>query len=275
MSYCLVILCEIRLYLYSLCAKIQLYLKYFIELSYNGKNYHGWQIQPNAISVQEVLEKSLSTVLQKTITIVGAGRTDAGVHATQIFAHFTIDEKINEVQLCYQLNSILPKDISAIQLVKVQPNAHARFDANKRSYQYKIVNHKDVFLHEFTHFVKQPLAIGKMNEAAKILLNYTDFQCFSKVKTEVHTYNCTITEAVWKQENNLLVFHISANRFLRNMVRAIVGTLLEIGLGKLEASEIHTIIKSKNRANAGTSVPAHALYLTEVQYPKNILDAKR
>ncbi len=255
------------LYLYSLSAKIQFNLRYFIELSYNGKNYHGWQIQPNAITVQEVLEKSLSTILQQKIAVVGAGRTDAGVHATQFFAHFDSDMVTDENQLAYKLNGILPKDIAIHHIFKVHKDAHTRFDAVKRAYQYKVIQHKDVFLNEFTHLVKQKLDVAKMNEAAAILLTYTNFQCFSKVKTEVFTYNCTITEAVWKQEDDVLVFHISADRFLRNMVRAIVGTLLAIGLGKISVSQMHTIIKSKDRGKAGTSVPAHALYLTQVQYP--------
>lgn len=245
-------------------------MRYFIELSYNGKNFHGWQIQPNAISVQEVLEKSLSILLQQTIAVVGAGRTDAGVHASQIFAHFDIDAVQDEAQLKYRLNAILSKDIAIINVFRVDDEAHARFNATSRSYEYKIVTQKDPFLFEFTHLVKQPLSIEKMNEAANILLEYTDFQCFSKVKTDVHTYNCTVTEAVFKQEGDCLIFYISANRFLRNMVRAIVGTLLEIGLGKLEVAEMHGIIASKHRSNAGTSVPAQALYLTEVVYPKNI-----
>ncbi len=258
------------LYLYSLSAKIQLYLRYFIELSYNGKNYHGWQVQPNAISVQEVLEKNLSIVLQQKINIVGAGRTDAGVHATQIFAHFDIEKKQNEEQLTYKLNAILPKDIAIIAIFQVKTDAHARFDAVKRAYQYKVVTVKAPFFNEYSHLVKQKLNVAKMNEAAAILLEYTNFQCFSKVKTDVFTYNCTITEAIWKQENGVLVFHISANRFLRNMVRAIVGTLLAIGLDKISVAEMHNIIKSKNRGKAGTSVPAQALYLTEVHYPKTI-----
>jgi len=249
-------------------------LRYFIELSYNGKNYHGWQVQPNAISVQAVLEKSLTTILRQKTTVVGAGRTDAGVHASQIFAHFDSNDLLEGKQLTYKLNAILPKDIAIVNIERVKPDAHARFDAVSRSYQYKIVQHKDVFLNAYTHLVKQKLDVAKMNEAAAILMTYTNFQCFSKVKTDVFTYNCTITQALWKQEGNLLVFYISANRFLRNMVRAIVGTLLEIGLGKLEVAEMHQIIKSKNRSKAGTSVPAHALYLTQVEYPKTIYNER-
>ena len=245
-------------------------MRYFIELSFNGKSYHGWQIQPDAISVQEVLEKSLSTLLRKEIEIVGAGRTDAGVHATQIFAHFDIEEELNESKFTYKLNSILPKDIAVSKVFRVTDAAHARFGAVKRSYDYKIVKHKDVFNYEYAYFVRQDLDVEKMNEAAKILLTYKDFQCFSKVKTDVYTYNCDVFAAEWNWKDKELIFTISANRFLRNMVRAIVGTLLEVGLGKMEVEEMHQIIKSKNRSRAGVSVPGHALYLTEVKYPDTI-----
>jgi tRNA pseudouridine38-40 synthase len=245
-------------------------LRYFIELSYNGKNYHGWQIQPNAISVQEVLEQALTILLRTKIGVVGAGRTDAGVHATQIFAHFDSEKALNENEFVYKLNSILPKTIVVDKVFRVADDAHARFHATKRSYQYKIITKKDPFLHEYTHLMKLPLDVEKMNEAAKILLDYTNFRCFSKVKTEVHTFNCDVTHAEWVLDGNQLVFHISANRFLRNMVRAIVGTLLNIGVGKIEVSAIHEIIKSEDRGAAGVSVPAQGLYLTKVEYPENI-----
>jgi len=245
-------------------------LRYFIELSYNGKNYHGWQIQPNAISVQEVLEKTLTTILRVKISVVGAGRTDAGVHATQIFAHFDTEKVLNEIEFVYKLNSILPKTIVVARVFRVTDDAHARFHATKRSYQYKIITKKDPFLYEYTHLMKLPLDVEKMNTAAKILLDYTNFRCFSKVKTEVHTFNCDVTHAEWVLEGDQLVFHVSANRFLRNMVRAIVGTLLNVGLGKIEVNDIHNIIKSEDRGAAGVSVPAQGLYLTQVEYPENI-----
>ena len=246
-------------------------MRYFIELSYNGKDYHGWQIQPNAISVQEVLEKAVFTLLREKTNIVGAGRTDAGVHAIQIVAHFDSKDVLNEQDFTYKLNALLPKTVAIQKVYRVLDDAHARFHALKRSYKYKIVQHKDPFLYEFTHMVKQSLDVGKMNEAAQILLQYTNFECFSKVKTDVHTFNCTITHAKWTQENNQLVFTISADRFLRNMVRAIVGTLLAVGLGKLTLNDVHDIIQSKDRGKAGVSVPAQGLYLTEVIYPKAII----
>ena len=246
-------------------------MRYFIELSYNGKNYHGWQIQPNAISVQEVLEKALSTLLRVKTGVVGAGRTDTGVHASQIFAHFDTNNLLDEKEFTYKLNAILPKTIVVANVFRVKEDAHARFHATNRSYEYKIITKKNPFLHEYTHLMKLSLDVEKMNEAAAILLGYTNFRCFSKVKTEVSTFNCTITNAEWVFENNQLVFHISANRFLRNMVRAIVGTLLNVGTGKIEVSAIHDIIKSEDRGAAGVSVPAQGLYLTKVEYPENII----
>lgn len=247
-------------------------MRYFIELSYNGKPYHGWQKQPDAISVQEVLEQALSTLMRSTIEIVGAGRTDAGVHAKQIFAHFDVEERLNEEQLKYRLNNILPKDIAIHKVFEVNAEAHARFDAQSRSYDYVIVNQKDVFNYEYSYYVKQELNVDLMNEAAKILLEYEDFKCFSKSKTDVHTYNCNVTFANWTKIGNTMVFTISANRFLRNMVRAVVGTLLEIGLEKVPVSHMHDVIKSRDRGQAGTSVPGHALYLTKVEYPETILN---
>ena len=241
-----------------------------MELAYDGTIYHGWQRQPNAISVQEVLEKSLSTLLKKETPIVGAGRTDTGVHAKQIMAHFDVDSKVDEVQLRYKLNAILPPQISIAKVSLMKDDAHARFDATSRSYQYHIALEKDPFLIEKAYYLKRELDVSAMNEAAKLLLNYTNFKCFSKTKTDVKTYNCTITEAYWEVVNNQLVFTISANRFLRNMVRAIVGTLVEIGQHKITVADLDGIIKSEDRGRAGYSVPAHGLYLTSVAYPKHI-----
>ena len=244
-------------------------MRYFLELSYNGKAYYGWQKQPDAISVQEVLEKALSTILRKEIEIVGAGRTDAGVHAKQMFAHFDYDE-LDLDDLKYKLNSLLPKDIAIQDIFKVQEEAHARFDAINRTYFYRIGTKKDVFNFENVYFLKTDLDLDKMNEAAKILFDYTDFECFSKVNTDVKTFNCKIMKAEWIEEDSELHFVIKADRFLRNMVRAIVGTMINIGNGKIEVKELHSIIKSKNRSQAGFSVPAHALYLTKIEYPKHI-----
>lgn len=241
-------------------------MRYFIELAYNGKNYHGWQIQPDVISVQEKLNYALSTVLQKEIAVVGAGRTDTGVHATQMFAHFDIDKELDE-NIVFKFNSILPKDIVVYRLILVNEEAHTRFDALSRSYQYKVWLGRNPFLLESTMQIhSQKLNVSLMNEAAKTLLEYEDFESFSKVKTEVYTFNCNVTEAYWEKNGNELTFHISANRFLRNMVRAIVGTLLDVGLEKISVADFRKIIESKNRSNAGLSVPAKGLFLTKVKY---------
>jgi len=246
-------------------------LRYFVELSYNGKAYHGWQIQPNAITVQEVLEKALTTVLREDITIVGAGRTDAGVHAKQLFAHFDIQTKIESEQLVFKLNAFLPKDIVITSVFEVKSEAHARFDALSRTYIYRVSKVKNVFNYDFTYLVKQHLDVQKMNAACEVLLAYNDFQCFSKTHTDVKTYICSIKKATWNIVDDELIFTITADRFLRNMVRAIVGTMINIGLGKLTHDDLHAIILSKDRSKAGFSVPAHGLYLTHVAYPEHIL----
>ncbi len=246
------------------------FLRYFIELSYNGSAYHGWQIQPTDISVQEVLESALSTLLKETISIVGAGRTDTGVHASQMFAHFDTQVVFNEEQLAYKLNSFLPKDIAIHAIFKVKPEAHARFDALSRTYLYRITLKKSVFSFNNALYMKQNLDIDKMKEASKILFEYKDFQCFSKTNTDVKTYHCDIMKAQWFFKDDELQFVVKADRFLRNMVRAIVGTMINIGLEKMLVDDLHTIIKSKNRSEAGYSVPAHALYLTNVEYPDSI-----
>jgi len=242
-------------------------LRYFIELSYNGKKYHGWQNQPNAISVQEVIEKALSILLRSEIAIVGAGRTDAGVHAKQMYAHFDTEIEFDQAVLTLKLNSFLPKDVAIQGIHRVQTTAHARFDATGRTYEYWIVTQKNPFHNQSAHTVFKPLNVSLMNEAAQELFHYDDFKCFSKTHTDVKTYICKIEKAVWEQKNELLVFTIRADRFLRNMVRAIVGTLLEVGMGKLTIAEFKQIIESRDRNNAGTSVPGKALYLTAVTYP--------
>lgn len=256
--------------IFALFTKIEDSLRYFIEIAFNGKNYHGWQNQPDAVSVQQTLEEALSTILRAPIEIVGAGRTDAGVHAKQIFAHFDFAEVKETESLIYKLNSFLPKDIAIKNIFPVREDAHARFDATSRTYEYHICLEKDPFVIDFCHKLNQCPDVEKMNEAAKILYNYQDFQCFSRSKTDVKTYNCTISFAEWKKMENRLVFTITADRFLRNMVRAIVGTLLDIGFEKITVNDLHNIIKSKNRSNAGTSVPAEGLYLTRVVYPKEL-----
>ena len=241
-------------------------MRYFIELSYNGKKYHGWQIQPDVVSVQEKLNNAISTVLQEKIEVVGAGRTDTGVHASQMFAHFNVENSISG-DVVHKLNSILPNDITVYTIFLVAEEKHARFDALTRSYEYRIWLGRNPFLLDFSWQIhSRKLNLFKMNAAAKVLLEYEDFQTFSKVKTEVYTFNCDVKAAFWIQEGNLLTFHISANRFLRNMVRAIVGTLVDVGLEKISIHEFRQIIESKNRGNAGLSVPAKGLFLTQIKY---------
>lgn len=241
-------------------------MRYFIELSYKGTNYHGWQIQPDASSVQEEITKALATILQEKILLVGAGRTDAGVHASQMFAHVDTVKKLTD-DYVHKLNAILPNDIVIKSIKEVSDETHARFDAVSRTYEYRILLGRDPFLLETTWQLHQKnLQIEKMNEAANLLFKYEDFESFSKVKTDVNTFNCTIMKAVWTLEDKHLIFHIKANRFLRNMVRAIVGTLLEVGLGKKTVEDFRKIIESKKRSEAGLSVPAKGLFLTEVCY---------
>ncbi len=245
-------------------------MRYFIEFSYNGKAYHGWQNQPNAISVQQVLEEALSKLLRTKIAVMGAGRTDAGVHASQMFAHFVVDQTFDIDSIIFKLNCFLPKDIAIHTIFEVNDKAHARFNALSRTYHYRICTRKNVFASDFAYHVFFPLDIEKMNKACDILFQYKDFQCFSKSNTDVKTYHCSIKEAFWELEEHELVFTITADRFLRNMVRAIVGTMIEIGLGKLEVEKLHDIIKSKDRSEAGYSVPAQGLYLTKILYPDTI-----
>lgn len=240
-----------------------------MELAYQGKAYHGWQKQINATSVQEKIEEALFTICRFPVEITGAGRTDAGVHARQIFAHFDVEETLPS-DFIFRMNTLLAPDIAAKDLRKVTNDAHARFDALSRKYEYHIIQEKDPFNIDFAYWVKRPLNLELMNRAAKILLEYENFKCFSRSRTDVKTYYCKIETAFWERQENKLIFHIQADRFLRNMVRAIVGTILETGLGKMEVEKIHEIIKSENRSEAGASVPAHGLYLTQVKYPENI-----
>lgn len=246
-------------------------MRYFLELSFNGTAYHGWQRQPNALSVQQVLEEAISALLGAETTIVGAGRTDTGVHAKQFFVHFDAAIAVNDADdLLFRLNRFLPKDIAIRAIHPMVANAHARFDATARSYAYHIVQQKEPFNSDFTYYLNTPLSIDKMNAAATLLINHTNFKCFSRSKTDVKTYDCDVTEAFWVQQNHALVFHITANRFLRNMVRAIVGTLLDVGTGKQDLSNFQSILDSQDRTKAGSSAPANGLFLTNVQYPNTI-----
>ena len=244
-------------------------MRYFIELSYDGTPFVGWQRQPSGDSVQSCLEDALSILFRKPLRIVGAGRTDAGVHAHQLYAHVDIDEYIDQ-DLTFRLNKLLPKEIAVRNIIAVAQDAHARFDAVSRSYRYHITTQKNPFLQKRSYQFAKPLDIELMNQAAKILIDHEDFKCFSKSKTDVKTYICDIQYAYWQQDGSELVFFIQANRFLRNMVRAIVGTLIEVGLRKISISDFEAILASRDRSQAGYSVPAHGLYLKKVNYPKHI-----
>jgi len=252
-----------------------MFLRYFIELSYKGKNYHGWQIQPNENSVQEMIENALSLLISEKITVIGCGRTDTGVHASQFYLHFDASKDFDKEKLKFKLNAYLPNDIVIFQIFRVSDDAHARFDAVSRSYEYRVSLGKNAFLTDTTWQVQNHIFnIKKMNDAARILYDYKDFKCFSKSKTDVKTFDCTITNAVWKKDESLLIFYITANRFLRNMVRAIVGTLLDVGTDKISIDDFRSIIESEDRTKAGASVKAHGLFLTEVVYQKKIFKYK-
>lgn len=242
-------------------------MRYLLECSYKGTDFHGWQIQPDAISVQECIEKGLSTILKKKIEITGSSRTDTGVHSAQQFAHFDTDEAILDVgRLVNGLNGILPKGISIKQIRMVADDFHSRFDATHRRYLYRIAQEKTPFLYELSYFYKAKLDIEAMNQAGELMKKYIDFQCFSKVKTDVQTFNCRIEFAYWEQQETFLLFHIKADRFLRGMVRAIVGTMLDVGLGKLSVEDFEQIILAKDRNKAGRAVPPEGLTLMEVGY---------
>jgi tRNA pseudouridine38-40 synthase len=242
--------------------------RYFIELAYDGTNYHGWQIQQNAVSVQELLNKALSTLLRHPIETIGCGRTDTGVHAKEYFAHFDgTKHEIENSKFEIGINALLPHDIAIKRIIPVNADAHARFDATLRSYEYHIHFEKNPFLNGYSWLLRDRPDMELMNQAAAIIMEYIDFSCFSKSNTQVKTNNCKIAKAIWEQTDNGIIFKISADRFLRNMVRAIVGTLLMVGKGEMHPEEIRTIIESKNRSKAGMSVPACGLYLTEIKYP--------
>lgn len=242
--------------------------RYFMRLAYNGAPFHGWQTQPNAVSVQETLEKAMSMVMRMPMAITGAGRTDTGVNARTMVAHFDVKEPISDTaRLVRQLNSIVGRDIAVYQIVRVGDEAHARFDATSRTYKYFIGLEKSPFSYPFCWTPPYKLDVEAMNRAAKRLFDYTDFTSFSKLHTDVKTNNCRIDHACWQMEGDKLVFTVTADRFLRNMVRAIVGTLVEVGRGKITEQQFCKIIEKKDRCSAGTSVPGNALFLWDITYP--------
>ncbi|MDR2774283.1 MAG: tRNA pseudouridine(38-40) synthase TruA [Tannerella sp.] len=253
--------------------------RYFIYLAYNGVRYCGWQRQPNGMSVQQRLEEVLSLVLRQVVAVVGAGRTDAGVHASKMVAHFDVSVAVgNPSQLADKLNRMLPEDIAVYNIVAVNENAHARFDALSRTYNYYITDRKNPFANEWICRISlRNMNFDRMNEACKVLFEHTDFTSFSKLHTDVKTNNCRIIEAGWNrydeyhnQDGRTWVFVIAADRFLRNMVRAVVGTLMDVGRGKITVQDFRDIIEAKDRRRAGTSAPAKGLALVDIAYPDRI-----
>jgi tRNA pseudouridine38-40 synthase len=244
-------------------------VRYFIDISYFGKNYHGWQIQENAITIQEILDKSLSTILKTEIKSLGSGRTDTGVHAMSQVAHFDFNGNIIE-NFLYRINSLLPSDISINSINRVKENISARFDAISREYIYKIHIKKSPFLNDYSYYYKRDIDIELLNKACDIIKKFKNFQTFSKVKTDVNNYNCNVSYAAIEKENNSYFFKVTSNRFLRGMVRAIMGTLFEINENKIELEFLENIIIKKKRKLAGPSVPAHGLYLNKVLYEEDI-----
>lgn len=245
-------------------------MRYFIEFSYNGTAYHGWQIQPNAITVQEVLQSKLSLLLRQRTEIVGAGRTDAGVHALQMFGHFDSPKEI-PLDLTFRMNAFLPKDIVVHEILPVMDDAHARFDAVERTYFYYIETQKNAFNYGQTwQLINKKLDLEKMNECAAELLNYSDFTSFARLHSDNKTNICKLHQAYWTLEKDQLKLVISADRFLRNMVRAVVGTLVDVGVGKINLTQFKEIIEKKDRKFASASAPPQGLFLAKVQYDKSI-----
>jgi tRNA pseudouridine38-40 synthase len=245
-------------------------LRYFFEISYKGTNYHGWQIQANALSIQQVIQEKLSLIAGENVEITGSGRTDTGVHARQQFFHADFNKELNCEDTRYHTNAVLPNDIVIHSIRKVQENAHTRFDAVSRAYSYEIIPTKNPFSIGQAYIYHKILDIEKLNAAAKVLIGKHDFESFSKVKTQVNNFNCEVFKAFWQRQGPLTCFKIEANRFLRGMVRAIVGTLLLVNENKLAVGDVSKILAGKDRSSAGRSVPPEGLYLQEIKYPEQI-----
>jgi len=251
--------------------KVHEYRRYFMELAYHGKPYHGWQIQPNAPTVQEALIKALSIILKHDVNIVGAGRTDTGVHAAHFVAHFDWTGKdFSTTDLAYKLNRYFPNNIRIDNVQEVDSQTHSRFSASRRTYHYLISREKSTFLSEYTWFLQNDLDIRKMNTASEILLNNSDFTSFARLHADTKTNICQLSKAFWTEKGSILVFEISADRFLRNMVRAIVGSLVEVGKGKTSSDDFDKIIEQMDRSAAGQSAPAHGLFLSRIDYPSEL-----
>ena len=245
-------------------------MRYFFEIAYNGRNYNGWQSQKNAIGVQAIVEDTLSKLLRKKTEITGSGRTDTGVHCEQQFFHADIEHEFVAEEFTIRLNSFLPAGIAIYSIRPVRPDASARYDAIERSYKYQITRKKNPFLEGYAWHYFKPLDLETMNVAAALMIGEQDFECFSKVKTDVNHFLCRVKSASWHTKGDLLVFSITANRFLRGMVRSVVGTLLDVGSGKTSMHEFTQILQSKDRKRAGANVPPYGLYLTKVTYPQTV-----
>jgi tRNA pseudouridine38-40 synthase len=245
-------------------------LRYFIQLAYRGTRYHGWQVQHNAPSVQAELNRALETLLRHPAETVGSGRTDTGVHAEEQFVHLDTEVALSNASHLHRLNILLPPDIAIRNIFPVPEWAHARFDAHTRSYQYRISSRKDPFGEKLSYFFHRSPDADEMNRAASLLLRHTDFQSFSKVHTDVNHFHCEVKEARWRSEGELLVFDVTANRFLRGMVRTLVGTLLEVGEGRLSVAGFEEIILNRDRKKAGRAVPPEGLFLTRILYPSSV-----
>lgn len=251
-------------------------MRYFLRLAYDGTNYHGWQRQPNAISVQEVIETALSTIRQSPTEIVGAGRTDTGVHAREMVAHFDSDEITDKERFLTSLNRMIGHEIVVYDVLEVRPDAHARFDALSREYEYHIAVHKTPFKYRYSYYLNRIPDLEKMNQGCEILLDNSDFTSFAKLHSDSKTNICRLMKAAWHLDSITaeLVFNVKADRFLRNMVRALVGTLIEVGYGKLSLDGLRKVIEKKDRCAAGVSMPAKGLFLTSIEYPKEIFIIK-
>lgn len=245
-------------------------LRYFFEIAYNGQHYNGWQSQHNAIGVQTILEDAFTKLFRQRIKVTGSGRTDTGVHCEQQFFHTDIEKTFDSAALLQRLNSFLPRDIAIRGVWKVKADASARYDALERTYRYEIVRTKNPFADRLAWYFFKPLDVKAMNKAAALLVGEHDFACFSKVKTDVNHFLCDVRKAGWKGNKDRLTFTITANRFLRGMVRAVVGTLLDVGTGKITVEDFQSIIRSRDRRRAGQNVPAHGLYLMKVKYAPGI-----
>lgn len=247
--------------------------RFFIHLAYKGSGFHGWQLQQNAHTVQQELQNAISVLISSSVSLTGAGRTDTGVHARNFYAHFDLDYSLDDgalYQLEFKLNRFLPSSILVIEIFRVKPDFHARFSAISRTYRYYISRRKDPFSSDLSWIYTSRLDMEMMKAAAGILMEYKDFTCFSKSGTQTSTNDCTIFESYFEQKNHLLIYHVKANRFLRNMVRAIVGTMIEVGKGNLDTDLLRNLIEKGTRSDAGMSVPANGLFLEEIEYPDDI-----